>query len=442
MEILNIENLSFKYSGSKENALCDISLSVSEGDFVLISGLSGSGKSTLLRLLKPEVAPFGEKSGNISINGKVGIVTQDAENQIVSDTVWHNIAFWLENMGVSSNEIRARSAEIAEFFDLTSIYTKKTAELSGGEKQLVNLASVMAASPDILLLDEPTSQLDPIAARRFIDIVKRLNRETALTVIISEHRTEELFNNADKICIMEEGSLYNLGSCKDICENESSLKRAASFLPVPMKIYYSLGIKDKCPTTVRECRDFLSAHFKCGIQSIECEKQGEKKDALTVKNVYFRYEKNSPDVLHDFSITAHFSEVLTILGGNGSGKSTLLSLMGGTKKPYYGKIKLNAKKCALLPQNVKTVFTKEILSEDLALVSKDFDEIADFLKITHLLNRNPYDLSGGEAQRAALAKLLLLNPDVLCLDEPTKGIDAEGKKYIIKLLRHLANEGK
>lgn len=439
MEILNIENLTFKYPQSSAFALKNVSFGVNEGDFVLLCGASGSGKTTLLRLLKEEIAPFGEKSGSISFKEgcEIAIVTQNAENQIVSDTVWHNLAFALESQNKPSYEIRQKIAEIAEFFDITHLFHKNTFELSGGEKQLLNLASVMVTDPDILLLDEPTCQLDPIAARRFTDVVKRLNTEMNVTVIISEHQTEELWSYADKVIVMDNGHITMQGTGEWVADN---IEDHTITLPCAVKLYKKLGIGGKCPTTVGECKRFLADNFKNDIKYLEEEKT-ENETALELKDVYFRYDKKSPDVLKKLNFKAEFGKILTLLGGNGSGKTTLLSLISKINKPYSGKVKINGKKCVVLPQNVRAVFTKEVLREDLALITDNFQEICDKLSISHLLDRNPYDLSGGESERAAIAKVLLLNPDIICLDEPTRGLDEKGKTAVKEILENLAKEG-
>ena len=439
MEILNIKNLTFKYPQTSKNAIENASLSVNEGDFVLLCGASGSGKTTLLRLLKDEMAPYGEKTGEISFynNPFVGIVGQNAENQIVSDTVWHNLAFYLESMGESSSAIRSRVAEIAEFFDLSHLFHKETAYLSGGEKQLVNLASVMVAGPDILLLDEPTSQLDPIAARHFLEAVKRLHTETNLTIIISEHRTEELWGFANKIFVMDKGNITAFDHKNAAIE---SLPDDYIDIPFALKLYKELGCKGDYPVSVGGVRHFLKENYKNEINIIE-ETTSDKEIALYFKNVYFRYEKSAPDVLKGVDFKCNFGEITTLLGGNGIGKSTLLSLIAKLNKPYSGKIIINGKKAAVLPQNVKAVFTKDVLRDDFALISDKYEDLCKMLGIEELLDKNPYDLSGGEAQRAALVKILLTEPDILCLDEPTKGIDAKGKRTIQKILTDLKNRG-
>ncbi|MBQ6794953.1 MAG: ATP-binding cassette domain-containing protein [Clostridia bacterium] len=436
MEILNIKNLTFKYPQTAADAIENVSLSVNEGDFVLLCGSSGSGKTTLLRLLKEELAPFGERSGEIMFfnNPTVALVGQNAENQIVSDTVWHNLAFYLESMGEDSNTIRSRVAEIAEFFDLSRLFHKETANLSGGEKQLLNLASVMVTNPDILLLDEPTSQLDPIAARNFIEAVKRLYEETNLTIIISEHRTEELWNFANKVFVAENGRITEHKNSNDISDD-------CIDIPFGVKLFKVLNENGKYSPSIKGIREFLKENYKNDITSIE-EPQSAGECALEVKNIYFRYEKNSPDILKGLNFTCNFGSITTILGGNGSGKSTLLSLISKINKPYSGKIHIYGKKVAVLPQNVKTVFTRDTLKEDLSLITNNFQRVAEELGINHLLDKNPYDLSGGEVQRAALAKILLTEPDIICLDEPTKGIDAKGKGTIQKILKELKNRGK
>ncbi|MGM9552374.1 MAG: ABC transporter ATP-binding protein [Clostridia bacterium] len=439
MEILNIKNLTFKYPLCELNALSNVSISVNEGDFVLLCGASGSGKTTLLRLLKDEIAPIGEKTGDVIYkeNIRVGIVNQNPENQIVSDTVWHNLSFGLENMNKQKDEIRQKVAEISEFFNISHLFRKNTFELSGGEKQLLNLASVMVTDPDILILDEPTSQLDPIASRNFIDMIKRLNSEMNLTIIISEHTTEELWNYADKICVLDKGVITHTGTGYEVGK---SIQSDYVQLPTAVRLYNKLNTGGKCPLTVGECRKYLSDNFKNKIDYIE-SKKSDGKTAITFKDVYFRYEKNSPDIFRKLNLECNFGEITTLLGGNGSGKTTLLSLISEINNPYMGKIEKYGKKVAVLPQNVKTVFTKDVLRDDLSLITKNFQSISKELAIEHLLDRNPYDLSGGEVQRAALAKILMLEPDILCLDEPTKGIDAAGKKCIQKILKNLADRG-
>ena len=278
MEILRIENLSFRYPNAKSNAIDGVSLSINDGDFVVVCGESGCGKTTLLKLLKSELAPVGEKSGKIFYCGKeqemldpkssasqIGYVLQNPDNQIVTDKVWHELAFGLENMGVDSDIIRRRVGEMASYFGIHEWFRKKTDELSGGQKQLLNLAAIMVMQPKILILDEPTSQLDPIAASDFIATLHKLNRELGLTIILVEHRLEEVFPIADKVLLMDSGKalLFDVPEAigRKLLKAHSD-HRMLCALPSAVRIFTALGIEDECPLTVKEGRDFLERHFE------------------------------------------------------------------------------------------------------------------------------------------------------------------------------------
>lgn len=215
MALLQIENLSFRYPKSERLALDSVTLNIHAGDFVVVCGESGCGKTTLLKLLKRELAPAGEKNGSISYNEllqeeldprvsahEIGYVLQNPDNQIVTDKVWHELAFGLENLGIPTQVIRRRVGEMASYFGIQDWFRRNTDELSGGQKQLLNLAAVMVMQPKILILDEPTSQLDPIAAADFIATLQKLNRELGLTILLVEHRLEEVFPIADKVLFM------------------------------------------------------------------------------------------------------------------------------------------------------------------------------------------------------------------------------------------------
>ncbi len=481
MDILQIENLSFSYPLAKSNALSDICFSVKSGEFVVACGESGCGKSTLLRLIKREITPYGNIQGRILYSGvetsklehrvsaaQIGFIMQNPESQIVTDTVRHELAFTLESLGFDSKVIRRKVAETACYFGIEHLFDKKTAELSGGEKQLVNLASIIAAEPKILLLDEPTSQLDPIAASNFIAMLNKLNLETGLTVIIVEHRLEELFEIADKVLFMKNGKNVFFGSPKHCAEyfSKNSEDNAKKILPSAVRIYTALENNGNSPLTVKSCREYISQNYSNKIDSLEiCEYCQSEKKALEFKDVYFRYGKNSPDVLKGASFSVGKGEHFCLLGGNGSGKTTVLSIAARLLKPYHGKVMIDGKNAdsfsknklydgniALLPQNPQNIFVEKTLSRDLLLTcnvmkytqSEAFDRItqlAELLDIAHLLDSHPYDLSGGEQQKAALAKVLILNPKILLLDEPTKGIDAIAKAKLIEILKTLKSKG-
>ena len=485
MELLKVENLSFTYPGQDKPALRQVSFTVNSGEFVVLCGESGCGKTTLLRLLKRELAPHGERTGEISYLGcpqqeldertaacEIGFVMQNPENQIVMDKVWHELAFGLENMGLPQQKIRRRVGEMACFFGIDEWFRKETHHLSGGQKQLLNLASIMAMQPKLLILDEPTSQLDPIAASDFIGTLVKLNRELGTTILMTEHRLEEVFPAADKAGVMEEGKMLlwdvprTVGKrLREIRENHKMLVG----LPSAVRIYNALDVPEaECPLTVREGREFLDAYFTNQVrQKKEAAQQlmpGEE-TALLLKNVRFRYERETPDILEGVKLEIKKGEIVSILGGNGSGKTTLLSVIAGLNRAYRGKIRVFGKKIksykgnelyrgtlGLLPQNPQSVFLRETVREDyheLKKVMGDTEQemeekiarIAKLLKIEELLDQHPYDLSGGQQQKAALGKILLLQPKLLLLDEPTKGIDAYSKFRLMELMRRLQSEG-
>lgn len=474
MEILTLKNLSFSYPESDRKAIENISLSVREGEFIVICGRSGCGKTTLLRLLKNELAPVGKREGEILFCGKamddidagtsaksVGFVAQNPESQTVTDKVWHELAFGMENLGYDADEMRLRAGELANYFGINGWLHSDTATLSGGQKQLLALASVMALSPKILLLDEPTSQLDPIAASGFINTLQKINRELGMTVILSEHRLEEVFPIADRVVVMDEGKIVCSDEPEKVCGTLAKSPISAGF-PSAARIFSGLDGKGKCPLTVREGREFLSSFEKKSLP-VEEEKPSDEV-AFSMKNVWQRYERNSPDILKGADIEVRRGEIFSLLGGNGSGKTTLISVIAGIEKAYRGKITIlgkNIKKygaelhrgiVAMLPQDVSTVFIKNTVRDDLFDIcravgcSKDeagkkIAAICGELSITEVLSRHPYDISGGEGQRAALAKILLTEPKILLLDEPTKGIDAFAKQTLMAILRRLSEGG-
>ena len=491
MEILRVDGLKFSYPNQLKKALNNINFSIDEGDFVLICGESGCGKSTLLRHLKPELSPHGQVSGDIyyysqkindysskQLASEIGYVLQNPDSQIVTDKVWHELAFGLENMGLDTQSIRLRVAEMASFFGIQGWFRKNVNDLSGGQKQLLNLASIMAMQPKILILDEPTSQLDPIAAKDFIDTLVRINKELSTTIIMTEHNLEDIYSVCDKVIVMEDGKVIcNDTNYKvvDILSGDKNHKMFKS-LPTPSKIYNQLNEylegANKSPLTVKDCRQWLNDSMdEVTIKKLddsETEINISKKDreiAIELKDVYFQYNKISEPTIRDLSFKVYKGEIYSILGGNGTGKSTTLSLVARQRKPQRGKIFINnieikkynnkslyENNLALLPQNPQSLFVFETVREDLEevlilqnkdrkYIDKEVKRVSKLLDIEHLLEHHPYDLSGGELQRAGMAKVMLLNPKIILLDEPTKGLDAYCKEEIGKMLMKLRDMG-
>ncbi|MBQ8961735.1 MAG: ATP-binding cassette domain-containing protein [Ruminococcus sp.] len=466
MEILDVRDLSFTYPLCDEAAVSGVSFSVEKGSFSVLCGATGSGKSTLLRLLKRELSPLGEVKGSVSFCGRplsdldertsaaaIGFVMQQPEQQIVTDKVWHELAFGLENMGVPPAEISRRTAEVASFFGIGPWYEKETSQLSGGQKQLLSLASVLAMQPELLILDEPTAQLDPIAASEFIAALKKLNSELGLTIILAEHRLEEVVPICDRLLIMEKGSLIADGPPREVISGLKDRPQILCGMPAASRLFTELGGTGECPLTIREGRRFLETSVDTRIRTLDRQASPSPKEAaLEFSSVFFRYSKNSPDVLCGLDLTVHTGEILCILGGNGSGKTTSLAAAAGLLKPYAGSIRVFGKKLkdyknrslyknclAMLPQDVQTVFLKNTLREELSECGCDPAELP--YDLSHLLDKHPYDLSGGEQQLAALAKVLAAKPRLLLLDEPTKGLDPASKQKIMAVVRQLKDSG-
>ena len=466
MEMFKVRNLSFSYPSCEKKTLSDISFSVEKGEFIALCGATGSGKSTLLRMLKRELTPKGEKSGEILFCGtpleklsdrdsssKIGFVMQNPEHQLVTDKVWHELAFGLENLGTDSSVIHSRIAEISAYFGIEKWFDKKVSELSGGQKQLLNLASVMAMNPEALILDEPTAQLDPIASADFIATVKKLNRELGITVIMVEHRLEEVIPVSDRLMILEKGRILFYDKPKSVIGKIGGMEKLINLMPSAVRLYHSVKGEGECPVDVREGRSFLTENFDNRIDSPDISKYTHSDEsALSFKEVCFRYEKNDPDVLRSLSFDVYEGEIFSVLGGNGSGKTTALNLSAGLFKPYSGKISVFGKPIksyrnqslyrdclALLPQDVGTVFLKNTVGEELSGAGEALKLIPVDLSV--LFDKHPYDLSGGEQQLVALAKVLACKPKLLLMDEPTKGLDANARLGLSETLKKLKAEG-
>ncbi len=468
MESYSFKNVDFTYPEGEKKALRDISFAIEQGEFVILCGPSGCGKSTLLRHLKPSLTPHGVFSGEIRYRGtllselspreqaqQIGFVLQSPENQVVTDKVWHELAFGLESLGYDTPTIRRRVAEIAAFFGIENWFYKEVTQLSGGQKQLLSLASVMAMQPGVLVLDEPTAQLDPIAAADFLALLGKINRELGTTIILTEHRLEDAFPFATRVMVMNDGAIL----CDDKPETvglQLKDKGSGMFLAMPtaMRVWAAVETKLNCPITVRDGSHFLSQRVQeQALLPLAKQNPPDYPEEVTLEceDLWFRYEKDSPDVLKGLSLKLRKGEFYGILGGNGAGKSTALKVISGLKAAYRGDVRLQGK-LGHLPQNPQTLFVKRTVREDLYEVFRGekipkeeqdaiVANITQLCSLREFLDRHPYDISGGEQQRTALAKVLLTQPDILLLDEPTKGFDAEFKVTFAQILRQLVAQG-
>ena len=510
MDILTFENVSFTYALGERAALEEINLSFAESGFYLICGPSGSGKSTLLRMMKKNLIPGGDLSGSVVYMGteisemdnligaaEVGFVQQNPAEAIVTNVVWHELAFGLENLGLPNDVMKRRVAEMAAFFGMESWFDRPTAELSGGQQQMLNLASVMVMQPKVLLLDEPTSQLDPLAAGEFLQMLSRINRELGITVILTEHRLEELFAMADKICVLEKGRVCVFDEPRQVAK--WYLRRSAGTgepvfegLPAALRIACGRAVFQEgmpLPLTVREGRLWMAEQMArengndgrqwhedgCGDGGMpETPVRGEhlfgKLPILSCRRIAFSYGDGGRQVLRDVTFSVNAGEWFGIFGQNGAGKSTLLQILCQNLRQQEGEVRLFGKraegsgadflgygKMVLLPQDPKALFTEITVKEELmealeqvvgpegALTEEERERLAEEmmgrLEFSDCAKRHPYDLSGGQQQRLALGKLLLLRPKILLLDEPTKGLDPEGKAALGELLTGLRGEG-
>ena len=464
MEVFTIRNLTFAYPEQEKSAISDLTLSVRPGEFLVLCGPSGCGKSTLLRQLKTVLAPHGRRSGEILFENtpldalsqreqaeRIGFVQQSPENQIVTDKVWHELAFGLESLGYDTPTIRRRVAEMASFFGIQTWFYKSVTELSGGQKQLLNLASVMVLQPKVLILDEPTSQLDPIAASDFLATLGKLNRELGTTILLTEHRLEEAFGYASRVAVMDKGRLLCTGAPAEVgAELKSSRSTMFLAMPAAMRIWSAADSSAACPVSVCDGRSWLMSYAKTHeLKPIpeEAKNAPDTQTVVSARELWFKYDKDLPDVVKGLSLELQKGEFLALLGGNGTGKTTSMKLLAGLKKAYRGELNITGS-VGMLPQNPQALFVKASVREDLLEIlpkaerrSDRLEQVVSLCRLAELLDRHPYDLSGGEQQRAALAKILLLNPDILLLDEPTKGLDAEFKQVFGQILRTLQASG-
>lgn len=466
MEVLSVKNLNFQYEAEKAFALKNINFHVNRGEMILFCGGCGCGKTTLFRLIKEELRPAGTLTGRIDTACKktaVGYLFQNPDSQIVCQTVEEELVFGAENLGMPRDEIKRAVAEISAYLGLEKLLKTETTQLSGGQKQMLNLASILLMKPKLLLLDEPVSQLDPVSTYEFIQLLWKLREELNLTILIIEHNLDAFLKEVDRVIYMEEGEVAFDGSVTGFLDTIQ--KRRTNFchsVPETVKIFqenqkeaeaFTTAVQHpkedrKYPLTVRE---LLQASPIRAFKTEEIVRlpAAEQKDKppVCLKNGYFRYEKNGEDILKNLNLTLEKGKIYALTGGNGTGKSTLFSVLSGYRKLYRGKCRVTAQ-TGVLPQNPVYAFFQDVLEEDLKMVA-DYDRICSILEeyefcsgIKTFLKKNPLDLSGGQMQKAAIVKMLLNEAQLLLMDEPVKAMDGYEKYLFAGLLKELKQAGK
>lgn len=460
MALLTIKNVSYHYDG--ERLLKNITSEVDEGDFITLFGPTGSGKSTLLKALKPALASGGKYEGVIQFKQQplhratlatelaIGYVMQNPNDQITMEYVWQELAFGLENSGIALPIMKQKIAEVTHFLGIHALLHHKTEQLSGGQKQLVNLASILVTDPVLLLLDEPTAQLDPIASEEFLQIVAKVNRELGITVIIVEHALDQVLWLSNRVWYMTEGALLFDSTPQQIAQQLSGDMVCA--LPTATQLYLRLVTdgEQQVPLTVQQGIAMLQ-QYSVKQTMVNKPLPQQQVPYLQLIDLYFKYDKKQEDKIKGLSLVIKKGEIFSIIGGNGSGKTTLLNLLAGSSQPYKGKIllenmplKKTKQQIALLPQKPSLLFLHNTVAEELAataMTETALQQFTELFNIQALLQRNPLDLSGGEQQKVALIKVLAQNPDFLLLDEPTKGMDAPTKHQVIQLLQQYSRAG-
>ena len=467
---IEVEGLTFCYPDAATPVLRDVDWTVPAGAFALVVGATGSGKSTLLALLKPEIAPAGTLNGTRRVLGRgvddlepatsaatVGYVFQRPENQIVCETVWHEMAFCLENLGTPVDEMRRHVAETSYFFGIDDWIRHDTAALSGGRKQLLALAATLVTEPRVLLLDEPTAQLDPIAEKQFLHALFRINRELGCTVVVATHRPRAMVDYATCAYRLVDGRVEEVAALDELARREPLLTRGSAPEESSAMDAASLSAGAAAPSSAT-----VSPLVEAPACAAACSAAGMKPDAphrgseavrpvLELARVWFRYERDADWVLRGLDLAVAPGRLHALVGGNGCGKSTLLALMAGVRKPQRGRVRTVPEvreSRALLPQDPRALFVTEAVRDELMEWSRtagytgaDADAVLEDIGLSDAADRHPYDLSGGQQQLLALGKLLLLRPRLLLLDEPTKGLDLPARRLVVRLLRAACAQG-
>ncbi|MBE0466535.1 MAG: energy-coupling factor ABC transporter ATP-binding protein [Candidatus Desulforudis sp.] len=473
MALVTVQNLNYRYPTEGRPALHRVNLRVREGEFLLVVGPSGGGKSSLGRALAGLLPRFhgGTFGGRVRYGGRdldtiaprelartVGIVFQDPEKQLVATTVERELVFGLENLGLELNEMRRRVAETLDFVGLGHLRHARVHALSGGQQQKVCLAAVLAMRPRVLVLDEPTSQLDPGAAEDFLHTLRRLNEELGLTVVLIEHRLERCFHLADRVVLMEGGEVVLDGPPAEVAA--AATARNLPFVPAMTRVFARAGFSSP-PLTVREGRRILRTLDGAPEKPPAGPDvaAGPVEPAASLEKVWYVYP-GGLEALHDCTWQVPRGRLVAVFGANGAGKTTVLKHLAGLLRPSRGKVTVlgrdtrtenaarMARRVAYLAQNPQDYLLRDTVLGELQFSVRQLggrpetvDRVVGLLGLEPFRDANPRDLSVGERQVAALGALLAADPEVLLLDEPTRGLDPAWKARLGRTLKDLQSQG-
>ncbi|MBU3203663.1 ABC transporter ATP-binding protein [Clostridium algidicarnis] len=490
MNHIKLNNLSYKYPNAVNDSLKDINIDIEKGKFVLIIGKSGSGKSTLAKVISGSIPNFygGRLKGNIEIEGvncinetgdnhrrNVSMVFQDPEKQLIMNKVHREIAFGLENIGLATSDIQKRLFESLQFCSLLDFYNRDIKTLSGGEKQKVVIASALAMRDECIILDEPTSQLDPSSAEEIINLIKKINEELGVTIIVIEQRMERWMEFSDKVMFMQQGEIDFFGIPEDFLNTNNS-----SFMPSYIEALRCMDIRES-PKTFKNARIIMEKQLGRKIKIAESPNENkehkehkeskskfllgrlfsnkEKEEGeISIKDLKVNYDDNL--VLNNINLNIQKGDFCALIGPNGAGKSTFFKAIMNLIE-YKGDIRFQNKNIkdinkrdfyksiGYVSQNPNDYISRDSVYNEIKFTldnynikdEKKINKVIKRLNLEHLKDKNPRDISGGERQRLAIATMIVLEPKVLLIDEPTRGLDNENKKRLQEILKEINSTG-
>ena len=481
--MIKIRDLTFYYGDASRPALQDVNLDIEDGEFVLVTGPSGCGKTSLCRCLNGLIPHFygGEIAGGLEVQGldvmrhttrelatRVGMVFQDPENQLVSMDVQREVAFGLENLAFPRDVMAKRVEEALDTLGISGLRHRQVHELSGGEKQKVVISSVLALHPDVLVLDEPTSELDPKGAEDVLSIVRRLNDELGITVILVEHRLDRVVHLVDRMIVMDEGKIIADGNPRAVLSNGDITSIGAGVPPI-VRIVQRLrdnGVNvDNIPLTVKEGRAMLKDIFMGarGSTLSQAESADNGRPVIEIDKLWHAYPEGIT-ALKNVNLRICEGEFVAVMGRNASGKTTLVKHINGLLQPTKGKVIVSgidtrratiaqlSQKVGFIFQNPNDHIFADTVEEEIAFILKNLgfdsgeiaariDEMLEMFALKEFRRQYPRSLSGGERQRVAMASVLVARPRVLILDEPTRGMDYRLKSELMRFLNGYREKG-